>query len=213
MAKINRDRRAFLTATAAQGAVLLLTPGILLAQTCRPVTPAQTEGPFYPKAFLSAETDLTAKGRAQGVIHIVKGRVVDSDCRGLAGVQVDLWQANVHGRYRHRRDQSNPAPLDPAFQGMGRVLTDKDGGFTFRTIKPGSYPAGRGWMRPPHLHFKVWREGQPVITTQMYFAGDPLNDKDLILQGLSDAGQDNVVVGFSHGKTEFSGFFQIRIEA
>lgn len=207
MNRINRQRREFLSTAA----VLILQPRILLARSCQPATAQQTEGPFYPSPFLSSASDLTADNKAMGDIHLVKGRVVDLDCRPIAGVQVDLWQANAQGKYRHSRDRANPAALDPAFQGLGRVITDRQGDFLFRTIKPGSYTAGQDWVRPPHLHFKVWRAGQVVLTTQMYFAGESLNDRDLILQGLSTVEQNTVMVSFTAGKTQSSGFFQITI--
>jgi hypothetical protein len=59
----------------------------------------------------------------------------------------------------------------------------REGRFRFKTIKPGAYPANPTWMRPPHLHFEVTGKINRVIT-QMYFPGEPLNDKDLLLQNI-----------------------------
>ena len=89
MRKFDRQRRTFLLTSVAQG-LLLLNSRELLALGCEPRTPEQTEGPFYPKSFLSADMDLTGKGKAQGDIYTVTGRVVDTDCRPIAGAQVDL---------------------------------------------------------------------------------------------------------------------------
>jgi protocatechuate 3,4-dioxygenase beta subunit len=69
------------------------------------------------------------------------------------------------------------APLDPNFGGVGRCLTDRDGYYSFRTIKPGPYPWRNGpndW-RPAHIHFSI--SGPSIATkliTQLYFEGDPL---------------------------------------
>jgi len=105
------------------------------------------------------------------------GRVVDTHGQPLSGIKVEIWQANARGRYSHTND-TNPAPLDPNFQGYGVQVTDKNGFYRFKSIKPGAYPTGIGnWMRPPHVHFDVTGRHEALVT-QMYFPGDPLNGKD-----------------------------------
>ena len=106
--------------------------------------------------------------------------MTDEDGAPVAGAVVDVWQANAAGRYAHERDP-NPAPLDPNFQGWAIITADDEGRFRFKTIKPGAYPVGGGWTRPPHIHFKVARRGYREITTQMYFPGEPLNDVDRLI--------------------------------
>ena len=94
------------------------------------------------------------------------------------------------GRYTHPSD-TNPAPLDPNFEGFAVQDTDAEGRYRFKSIKPGAYPATANWMRPPHLHFEVTGKINRVIT-QMYFPGEPLNDKDLLLQNIR-ANKDSLV--------------------
>ena len=77
---------------------------------------------------------------------VVTGRVLDGDGRPVRRQLVEIWQANAGGRYIHKRDQ-HPAALDPNFTGVGRCLTDDDGGYRFTTIKPGPYP-GRTTATP-----------------------------------------------------------------
>lgn len=149
-------------------------------------TPSEVEGPFYPVfPQKDKDFDLTfVKGkqaRAKGQTIWIEGRVVDSLGNAIEDATVDLWQANAAGRYRHPHD-SNPAPLDPNFQGWAIVKSGKNGQFKFKTILPGAYPASRQWMRPPHIHFKVNKVGYQELTTQMYFPGEPLNNVDLLLQ-------------------------------
>jgi protocatechuate 3,4-dioxygenase beta subunit len=109
------------------------------------------------------------------------GRVVNLQGKPLAGVKLEIWQANTHGRYSHIND-SNSAPLDPNFQGYGVQVTDAKGQFRFKTIKPGASPTGLdNWLRPPHIHFYVTGSHEALVT-QMYFAGEELNAKDRILQ-------------------------------
>jgi protocatechuate 3,4-dioxygenase beta subunit len=170
----------------------------LLARTG--ITPAQIEGPFFPTAAQAdTDADLTRvagrDGQAQGERVDVHGQVLDEDGEPVAGAVVDIWQANVHGRYAHEADP-NPAPLDPDFQGWARLVTTADGRYRVRTIIPGSYPAMAGWQRPPHIHFKVARRGYRELTTQMYFAGQPLNATDRLLQAVPESGRDRLVVAF-----------------
>lgn len=166
----------------------------------RIVTPAQTEGPFYPnKPQADKDTDLTLieghSERAKGEVVRVTGRVLDQHGAPVAGALVDLWQANAAGRYDHEADPAT-APLDPNFQSWGMVRTDADGRYAFTTIKPGAYPVDGTWSRPPHIHFKVSRRGYREITTQMYFAGEPLNDVDRLLQEVPEAERAALVVKF-----------------
>ena len=77
------------------------------------------------------------------------------------------------------------------------MKTDAEGRYRVRTIKPGAYPVMDAWSRPPHIHFKVARRGFHKLTTQMYFAGDPLNDVDRLLQSVPENERGMLVVDFS----------------
>ena len=78
-------------------------------------------------------------GEPIGERIVVHGRVLDETGRGVPNTLVEFWQANAGGRYRHKKD-TYLAPIDPNFGGCGRTLTDEDGYYFFRTIKPGAYP-------------------------------------------------------------------------
>jgi len=107
---------------------------------------------------------------------IVHGIVRDELGRPVPNALVEIWQANAGGRYRHRNDKYL-APIDPNFGGCGRRLTDANGYYVFRTIKPGPYPWRNrinDW-RPSHIHFSLMGDGWAQrLITQMYFEGDPL---------------------------------------
>jgi protocatechuate 3,4-dioxygenase, beta subunit len=107
---------------------------------------------------------------------IVHGRILDERGAGIAGALVEVWQANAGGRYRHKKE-IYMAALDPNFGGCGRTITDDNGFYRFRTIKPGPYPWPNGvndW-RPAHIHFSIFGHGfAQRLITQMYFEGDPL---------------------------------------
>jgi protocatechuate 3,4-dioxygenase beta subunit len=107
---------------------------------------------------------------------IVHGRVLDENARPVPNILVEFWQANAGGRYRHKRE-GYQAALDPNFGGCGRCLTDEDGRYWFRTVKPGAYPWPNGindW-RPAHIHFSIFGSGfAQRLISQMYFEGDPM---------------------------------------
>lgn len=120
---------------------------------------------------------------------IVHGRVLDENGRPVPNTLVEIWQANAGGRYRHKKD-TYLAPIDPNFGGCGRTLTDENGHYFFRTVKPGAYP-WRNWVnswRPAHIHVSVFGTAfAQRLITQMYFEGDPLIAKCPIVQTIPDA--------------------------
>lgn len=168
-------------------------------------TPPQTEGPFYPVLDqLDKDADMTlVDGReesAEGERVLVEGCIKNGlTLEPVAGAIVEFWQACVSGRYDHP-DDPNTAPLDPNFQYWAQVRTDNNGFFAIQTIIPGAYPVARDWIRPPHIHVKVHARGLPSLTTQVYFEGHPLNSKDLILQKLSIAQQQLVMIHVEKGR-------------
>ncbi|WP_271899000.1 protocatechuate 3,4-dioxygenase subunit beta [Candidatus Phyllobacterium onerii] len=145
-------------------------------------TLSEITGPVFGHAMLGElDADLIynyAKPgeSAIGQRIIVYGRVVDERGKGVAGALLEFWQANAGGRYRHKRE-GYLAALDPNFGGCGRTITDDDGYYRFRTVKPGAYPWPNGvndW-RPAHIHFSVFGHGfAQRLITQMYFEGDPM---------------------------------------
>ena len=147
-----------------------------------PNTLAEMTGPvFAPSLIGPKDNDLilnwSQSGEPIGPRIIVYGRVLDEDARPVPNALIEIWQANAGGRYRHKRDGYLVAPLDPNFGGCGRTMTDVDGNYRFRTIRPGSYPWPNGvndW-RPAHIHFLIFgRAFAQRLITQMYFEGDPM---------------------------------------
>lgn len=146
-------------------------------------TPRQTEGPFYPVDWSGdADNDLVVvrgeAARALGQVAHVMGRVLDAAGRPVGDAAVEIWQCDANGRYRHPGDTSFlGAARDPGFQGRGRMNVAAAGLYRFRTIRPVAYGG-----RAPHIHFRVVRGGREVLTTQLYAAGDPSNERDGIYQ-------------------------------
>lgn len=119
---------------------------------------------------------------------ILHGRVLDENATPVPNTLVELWQANAGGRYRHKKDMYL-APIDPNFGGCGRTLTDENGYYFFRTVKPGAYPWRNdinSW-RPAHIHLSIFGTAfAQRLITQLYFEGDPLIGKCPIINSLPD---------------------------
>lgn len=167
-------------------------PSLVRAQTLVP-TPAQTEGPFYPTAIPSdSDNDLVmvrgAAALARGTVTHIAGRIRDVAGRALPGVRVEIWQCDEQGIYDHPRERGR-SRRDDGFQGFGQVTTQGDGGYRFRTIRPVAY-AGR----TPHIHFRIVAPDGRRLTTQMYVAGEPGNERDGVLRAIRDERQRRQVV-------------------
>jgi len=173
-----------------------------------PRTLSERTGPVFGHATVRpADADLTAQhdGDPIGERIVVHGRVLDQDGRPVRGALIEVWQANAAGRYRHKVDQHH-APLDPNFSGAGRMMTDDNGYYSFRTIFPGSYPWGNhhnAW-RPSHIHFSLFGAGiLSRLVTQMYFPGDPLQPLDPIFNSIPDEkARQRLVSRFDIERTE-----------
>ena len=143
-----------------------------LSEVTAPMFRAEELGPRDNDLILN----YAKAGMPVGERIVVHGFVRDQFARPVKNALVEVWQANASGRYRHKKDQYIGA-LDPNFGGCGRMLTDENGYYFFRTIKPGPYPWRNrinDW-RPAHIHLAISGDGwvQRLIT-QMYFEGDPL---------------------------------------
>jgi protocatechuate 3,4-dioxygenase beta subunit len=122
-------------------------------------TRPQTEGPFFkPKSPL--RSDLRTELKGPPVVLI--GLVLTRNCQPIPNALVDLWHADTDGEY----DNSG-------FRGRGHQFTDARGRYRFVTVKPARYTG-----RTAHYHIKVQAANGPVLTTQLYFPGEPGNRRD-----------------------------------
>lgn len=184
-------RRSWLRHVAVGSLGLASAP--LIATAARLATPPQAMGPFYPLQLpLDQDNDLTRvqgqDGQPHGEIIDVVGQLLDGNERPIAGMQLEIWQVNGHGRYHHPDDDQDK-PLDPNFQGFGRTVTSADGSYRFRTVRPVAYPG-----RAPHIHFGVTGPKMQRFFTQMYLEGARENSSDFLLRRLSPAEQRTLIV-------------------
>lgn len=179
MNKNKTSRRHFINTSLA--ATTSLFASTALAQNYT-VTASQTEGPYYPKhQQFDKNADMTKveqlNGQAKGEIITITGRIIDTNGVPVKEALIDIWQADKNGRYLHE-DAPESSPIDENFQYWAQLKSDENGAYQVKTIIPGKYPVSAQWFRPPHIHFKVARRGLKELTTQMYFANNPLNDVD-----------------------------------
>lgn len=125
-------------------------------------TPPQMDGPYF-KPNSPLRTSLVTPG-TPGTQLTVSGYVFGRACRPIAGALLDFWQADTNGAY----DMAG-------FAFRGHQFSDSTGAFVLTTIVPGLYPG-----RTRHIHVKVQAPGQPVLTTQLYFPGEPRNSTDTL---------------------------------
>jgi protocatechuate 3,4-dioxygenase, alpha subunit len=151
------------------------------------ITPSQTVGPFFhymltPHSYPAKEvfaSDLTMGTVVSDTIEI-SGRVLDADGAPMADAYVEIWQADAAGKYATTEAvlEGNHRP----FHGFGRCDTDKDGGFRFKTIKPGSVRNKDGTNQAPHIAVNLFGRGMlKHLTTRFYFADEQSNRTDAIL--------------------------------
>ena len=160
-------------------------------------TPTASEGPFYPTTdmrFEDIDNDLvkvSSKVRqAGGEIVQLKGRVLDQQGKPVQSARVEIWQCDVNGRYLHRGDY-DAERNDGAFQGFGHDITNAEGGYSFRTIKPVPYSG-----RTPHIHLKIWIAGNEIMTTQLYLPDHPDNARDWLYQRIPNDKRELVTMRF-----------------
>ena len=157
------------------------------------LTPRQTEGPFYPdKLPLDTDNDLLIINDnltpAVGEVTHLSGQVFNENGSPARNVVVEIWQVDNKGVYLHSGDRKNGEP-DANFQGYGRFLTDSQGRYYFRTIKPSDYGP-----RTAHIHYAVNRGDERILTTQCYVKGNAKNKADRILNNTKSG--ESLVVPF-----------------
>jgi protocatechuate 3,4-dioxygenase, beta subunit len=195
------DRRSFLKRLSAS-TLLFAVPGAFADELMR--TPRQTEGPFYPdKLPLDTDNDLVLVNDsltpAVGEITHLSGRILDGRGDPIRNALVEIWQVDNNGVYLHTRD--NQSKRDSHFQGFGRFLTGSSGDYYFRTIKPVAYSG-----RTRHIHFAIKMKGREKWTTQCYVKGEPLNQRDGVLNGIRDSkARESVIVDFAPLKGTHTG--------
>lgn len=193
--KIVSTRRKFVLGMVALGSANIARAAI--------TTPAASEGPFYPTAGMrydDIDNDLVKISdqvkQAGGEVVRLSGRILDQQGTPVQTARVEIWQCDANGRYLHSADY-DPARSDRAFQGFGHDITDENGNYSFRTIKPVPYTG-----RTPHIHLKVIVNGRDLLTTQLYLPDHPDNNRDWLYRRIPENKRDLVTMHFDTSADE-----------
>jgi catechol 1,2-dioxygenase len=150
-------------------------------------TTANLLGPFWRLDSPRAENGSSIiRSPTPGAELFCNIRVEDRAGNPVADAEVDVWQSSTEGLYE------NQDPTQADMNLRGKFTTDKDGRFSFRSIKPAGYPIpidgpvgdllraqGRHNMRPAHLHFLVFKQGYKTHISQVYLPDDPNIETDV----------------------------------
>jgi protocatechuate 3,4-dioxygenase beta subunit len=158
--------------------------------TCLP-SAANVEGPYYKAG--APENNTFVDDSTIGTRLILSGRVLDPACQPIAGAVLDIWQANNDGVYDA-----------DTYKFRGKITVGADGAYQLSTIIPGRYlDNGGANYRAQHVHFKVSAPGFVMLTTQLFFDGDPFlrgdafNEPSMVVE-LDDFGRT-----YAEGRFDF----------
>ena len=149
-------------------------------------TESTVVGPFFTDESPEVPLGGDITGEAKGRPCYVSGTVRGTGGEPVPGARIEVWESDEDGFY----DVQYP---DGRIGGRGWLRSAPDGEYRFWSVRPAPYPipddgpvgdllaaAGRGPMRPAHLHFKVEAPGYRTLITHIFVAGDPYLDRDAV---------------------------------
>ncbi len=163
-------------------------------------TASQTVGPYFSIGLTRLKkADLVGPGVLGERVTIV-GRVFDGDGKPVPDALIETWQANSHGKYAHPEDTQDK-PVEPGFQGYGRIPVDENGRFSFTTVKPGPVPGPDGKQQAPHIAVSVFARGLlRRLVTRIYFPDGPANAGDFVLNLVEPARRETLIARRTSGQ-------------
>ena len=156
-------------------------------------------GPYYWEGAPELPAGANLAEGVKGEPTFYSGRVLSSDGKPIAGALLDVWSGDGEGTYDMQMEG------DVGMKARGRIRTDTEGRYSFRSIKPEYYPVptdgpvgimlnrmGRHAMRPGHIHMIVSAPGHHAITTHLFAAGSKYLDSDAVF-GV----KESLITGFT----------------
>jgi len=150
-------------------------------------TTANLLGPFWRMNSPRTENGGSiVRSPTPGPVLFVNCWLKDQNGKPIAGAEVDVWHSSPEGFYEQQDPKQAPMNL------RGKFITDAEGKFGFRSVKPAGYPipidgpvgdlirAGkRHHYRPAHLHFLIFKEGFKTLISQIYVNDDDKLETDV----------------------------------
>lgn len=149
-------------------------------------TQANNLGPFWREGSPAvANGGSLLRSATPGDPLFFNGQVRDAQGAPVAGAEVDVWHSSPIGLYENQDTAQAEMNL------RGKFITDAQGRFSFRSVKPGAYPVPvdgptgdllkaqrRHNWRPAHLHFLIFKPGYKTIASQVYSNDDQYLETD-----------------------------------
>jgi protocatechuate 3,4-dioxygenase, alpha subunit len=191
------------------------------------ITPSQTVGPFFayglaphsrcdwkPGDIYDWKDTVGANlitPDATGQKIRIEGCITDGDGKPINDAMIEIWQADSQGRYSHARGEK-PRP-NAKFTGFGRSATDKQGVYSFDTIKPGQVAGPDGKPQAPHIVVCIFSRGMlRQIYTRLYFSDEAANSTDAILNLVPADRRGTLIAHKQEGKGQNLYRFEIRVQ-
>ncbi|KAI1456764.1 putative hydroxyquinol 1,2-dioxygenase [Annulohypoxylon moriforme] len=169
----------------------ILGLSLLVDSINHPKPPSSTEGsvlgPFHTHDAPTLPNGSTMASDPEGEPLLCICTVKDTLGRPVSGVKIDIWETDSSGHY----DVQHSDRQEPSERCV--MVSDNEGRFWFKGIKPVSYPIphdgpvgkllerlGRHCWRPAHLHFMFEKEGWDHLITALYVRGDPYETSDAV---------------------------------
>ena len=150
------------------------------------ITASQTVGPFLKIGLVQGDQEYVVSEETKGALRI-HGHVFDGEGEPVPDAMIEIWQANINGKYDHP-DDTTDAELIGNFYGFGRSCTNEKGEFFFITVKPGRVPGVGNTLQAPHIAVNVFARGMlKQQVTRLYFADEVgANSEDPVLNSIED---------------------------
>lgn len=144
-------------------------------------------GPFYWEGAPDLPRGSNLAEGVKGEPAFYSGRVLSMEGRPLENALLDIWSGDGDGNYDMQ------IPGETGMKARGRIRTDAEGRYWFRSIRPTFYPVPtdgpvgrmlrhmeRHPNRPGHIHMIVSAPGHLPVTTHLFVAGSEYLDSDAV---------------------------------
>lgn len=156
-------------------------------------SPSQTVGPFFHFGLFYGGENILVNDATRGQRIRITGQVFDGDGTSVPDAMVEIWQPDAQGYFNHPADP-HQEHADKQFRGFGRADTANGGTYSFETIKPGAVAGRDGKLQAPHIDVRIFARGMLIHTdTRLYFAAEPMNDRDALLNSIDPARRHTLI--------------------